>query len=277
MVHYDFLKVNSTRRIKIPEILFTSRSDFKNIYQMILRFKVETPIHIGSSIERWDFKQNDLILENYRSNNEIRIPGSSMKGITSFNYLALTGNNAMSSELFGSTIGNPSISKVFFNDLKIISPNFNPNLENVDRMYRPRKRKPRHVKFYVRRINGGRRAHHGKIESIGRNIKLKTTIEGIGLKEFEVGGILMSLGAYSNESNQLKSKPIKIGYAKPQCFGRLLLLIDNIEIYQYVINNFIIKKSKIEDIINLLASFKMRFNNIDFRFNQLFRDDCLAR
>ncbi|MHA1380383.1 MAG: RAMP superfamily CRISPR-associated protein [Candidatus Helarchaeota archaeon] len=281
MVHYDFIKVDNTRRIEIPQYLFTRRNTLEKCYQITLNFKVQKPIHVGSGTKDWDFTKNILILKNYRSADDIRIPGSSLKGLTSFNYLALTGRAALASELFGSTRGKAAISKVYFNDLIISSGNKNPVKKDVDRMYRPRNRRPNHVKFFVRRAP--KTSYYGKIETYSEQSILTTNISGIGLELYEVGGIVMSLGAYLDKNGNMNSRAVKIGYAKPQCFGRMQLIPDKISIDIIKFQGLSIIHESLSNVSSLLVSFieymnkLLKYEKIMDRFNKLFKDECLVR
>ncbi|MHA1757780.1 MAG: RAMP superfamily CRISPR-associated protein [Promethearchaeota archaeon] len=276
MVHYDFLKVDNARRISIPKNIFTSRNNFKETYQIELNFKVIHPVHVGSGLNEWDFTKKKQINENYKSQDEIRIPGSSLKGLTSFNFLALSGSAALTSELFGSTRGNSASSKVYFNDL-IQKEACNLEYLVVNRMYKPRKRRYGYVKFYIKKANETR--PHCEIEVIPRQSLLITTLVCIGLKYYELGGMLMSLGAYPDENDKIKTKCIKIGYAKPQCFGRMQLIPNQIKINRLYFEGLLITHEIQSDILEMINKFKEKLNKIDVvnRFNKLFRDDCLER
>lgn len=129
------------------------------------------------------------------------IPASSFKGAVSTNFLALSGDSKLTSNLFGAP---GYLSKVFFHDIKASNPK--TVFKEVLRLWQPNIRKQNHVKFYIRRA-------------------LKTKFFGIA------------------ECIGFEDATFKIGYAKPQGFGQMIL--NDLKIYRYNFNGF--KLEKIEE------------------------------
>ncbi|MHA1309977.1 MAG: RAMP superfamily CRISPR-associated protein [Candidatus Helarchaeota archaeon] len=276
--YIDYIKVDSTRRNFVPEKLQTSRQDYSNLYKIYLKFSVVSPIHIGNGEKSFDSSSNKILLKMYNFKGIPRIPGSSLKGFVSTYYLGLTSNSILTSDLFGTTKNNAIISKVFFQDVVIESTSQIQKI-NVNRMFRPRKRKRGHIKFYVGKANPT--PPLGLMETIPKNTILSTYIVGNGLKEYEIGGILMSCGLFKQKNNSIESKPIKIGYAKPQCYSKIKLIPSKIKIIKFEIDLLNISKSQISNVnlyldkfSNFVAKYIPPNDSLNKRFNRLFRDEC---
>ncbi|MDK2795319.1 MAG: hypothetical protein PWQ22_660 [Archaeoglobaceae archaeon] len=158
------------------------------------------------------------------------IPASSFKGAVSTNFLALSGDSKLTSNLFGAP---GYLSKVFFHDIKASNPK--TVFKEVLRLWQPNIRKQNHVKFYIRRAL--KTKFFGIAECIPRDTILSAKIVGHNLNDVEMGGILCSLGYGFEDAT------FKIGYAKPQGFGQMIL--NDLKIYRYNFNGF--KLEKIEE------------------------------
>ena len=214
MSYYGFVPVDSTVRT-VSSI--ESRLKYENIFLIKLKFKAKTDIHVSSGIKKLVKKGKilEILMKHYRDSKGFpAIPGSSFKGAVSTNFLALTGNAEMTSNLFGATRVRAVISKLFFSELK---PD-KKDLKEVEalRQWAPRIRKQRHIKFYVARAPNT--AKYGLIECIPAGSILEGQISGYNLNELELGGLLVSLG-YG-----IENATFKIGYGKPQGFGQLELI-----------------------------------------------------
>jgi len=219
--YYDFIKVDSTRRDKIPERLFTDRRKLGNIYLLELQFTTIRPIHVSTGMK--ELKENgvpEIIMVQYLNNKDGKptIPGSTFKGLTSTNYLALTGSIELTCELFGSD-RHPAISKVFFEDVVPLE-NVETKLVKVKRAWMPKISVQRSVKVYTSRAPPT--ADYGLMQCIPEGTVLSTTIRGVALRDFELGGLLMSLGL-NIKNDEVTTGVIKLGYGKPQGFGQIKL------------------------------------------------------
>ncbi|MHA1250299.1 MAG: RAMP superfamily CRISPR-associated protein [Candidatus Helarchaeota archaeon] len=280
MDYRDYIWVDSSRRSFIPRNILTFRNNYNNIYKIQLHFKVVSPVHVGNGDKDIDSSTNNLILKIYNYNGIPRIPGSSFKGFVSTFFLGLSANPILTAELFGTTKKDAVISKTFFNDLLIDDKNLTKRsqLVKVDRMFRPKERRRNHLKFYVGRAK--KTSFHGMMETIPIDTILSTNIVGINLKDFEIGGILMSCGLFLNSQNMLDSKIFKIGYAKPQCFGKIKLEPNKIKIFKYSLNILDLNKTQVNNISYFLDQFSKKINStlkrdsVFDRFNKLFKDDC---
>lgn len=217
--YYDFIPVDSTRRGRIPERLFTDRRGFANIYLFELQLTTISEVHVSTGMK--ELQENgvpEIVMVQYLNNKDGKptIPGSTFKGLTSTNYLALTGSIDLTSELFGSD-RNPAISKVFFEDAVPLQ-DVKMKLVKVKRAWMPRRRVQRSVKVYISKAPPA--ADYGLMQCIPKGTLLSTTIRGVGLRDFEVGGLLMSLGL-NIQNNAVNTGVIKLGYGKPQGFGQL--------------------------------------------------------
>ncbi|MBS7250217.1 MAG: hypothetical protein KIH08_06450 [Candidatus Freyarchaeota archaeon] len=220
--YYDFIRVDFTRRGKIPERLFTDRRELTNIYLLELQLSTISDVHVSTGMK--ELKENgvpEIIMVQYLNNKDGKptIPGSTFKGLTSTNYLALSGSIELTSELFGSD-RNPAISKVFFEDVAPLE-DVETKLVKVKRAWMPRRRVQRSVKFYTSKAPPT--ADYGLMQCIPKGTLLSTTIRGVGLRDFEVGGLLMSLGL-NIQNSAVNAGVIKLGYGKPQGFGQLKLV-----------------------------------------------------
>jgi CRISPR/Cas system CSM-associated protein Csm3 (group 7 of RAMP superfamily) len=185
-----------------------------------------------------------VTLLHYRNGHgEIVIPGSSFKGAVSTNFLALSGSIEDTSNLFGAT-KNAVISKVFFSDLKPVN-GVEPVKAEVLWQWSPRKFKRNHVKFYVKKAS--RTQKFGYAECIPKGMILTGEIVGYNLKDYEIGGLLASLG-YSFDG------VFKIGYAKPQGFGQMKLV--GVDVYEVVMNGFTFEKRKLDEKERFVKSFE---------------------
>lgn len=220
--YYDFIKVDSTRRGKIPDSLFIDRRELVNIYLFELQLTTISDVHVSTGMK--ELQENgvpEIVMVQYLNNkdNKPTIPGSTFKGLASTNYLALSGSIDLTSELFGSD-RNPAISKVFFEDVVPLE-DVKMKLVKVKRAWMPRRRVQKSVKVYTSKAPPT--ADYGLMQCIPKDTLLSTTIRGVGLRDFEVGGLLMSLGL-NIQNNGVNAGVIKLGYGKPQGFGQLKLV-----------------------------------------------------
>ncbi|MEM3586495.1 MAG: RAMP superfamily CRISPR-associated protein [Candidatus Jordarchaeaceae archaeon] len=220
--YYDFIRVDSTRRGRIPERLFTDRRSLINIYLFELQFTTLSDVHVGTGMK--ELQENgvpEIVMVQYLNNKDGKptIPGSTLKGLTSTNYLALTGSIDLTSELFGSD-RNPAISKVFFEDAVPLQ-DVEMKLVKVKRAWNLKRGVQRSVKVYISKASP--KEDYGLMQCIPKGTLLSTTIRGVGLRDFEVGGLLMSLGL-KIQNNAVNTGVIKLGYGKPQGFGQLKLV-----------------------------------------------------
>lgn len=269
--YYDFIPVDSTLRRKITEHDFTKRSKIEKVHTFKITLQVHTPIHVGSGLKHFEKKGNmqNKVLSHYKdSENKPVIPGSSLKGVVSTNYLALTGSSLFSSELFGSA-EHPAISKLFFSDVR---PLWDIGLDklSVERAWSPRRHKRACVKVYVSRAP--QTQYYGQIEAIPKDTKLSTEVVGINLRNFEVGGFLMALGI-NVADDKLETGFLKIGYGKPQAYGQVRLLPEECQISEIKFVGLKLQKSADECMFNSayciekLKVFKNEIKRIDTRRN----------
>ncbi|MGQ9720796.1 MAG: RAMP superfamily CRISPR-associated protein [Candidatus Jordarchaeum sp.] len=220
--YYDFIRVDSTRRGKISDQLFTDRRNLENIYLFELQLTTISDVHVSTGMKEIEEKDvPEIIMIQYLNNKDGKptIPGSTFKGLASTNYMALTGSIDLTSELFGSD-RNPAISKAFFEDVVPIEDG-KMKLVKVKRAWMPRRRVQRSIKFYISQAPPT--TAYGLMQCIPKATLLSTTIRGVSLKDFEVGGLLMSLGL-NLQNNEVNAGVIKLGYGKPQGFGQLKLV-----------------------------------------------------
>lgn len=219
--YYEFIPVNGTRRdlTKVE----TPRSVLKKAYIFDLKFSTVSDLHSGNGKAKTIYKDKNvpaLLLINYRNGEGIPcVPGSSLKGAVSTNYLTLTGSINSTSELFGATTKELSVmSKIFFSDLVPINM---PKMIQIpiQRGWEGKGRQ-KHVKIYVSKAPST--SQYGFAECIPKETLLATRIQGIELKDYEVGGLLTSMGL-KFEKDKFTTSPMKIGYGKPQGLGQIQL------------------------------------------------------
>ncbi|MHA1339631.1 MAG: RAMP superfamily CRISPR-associated protein [Promethearchaeota archaeon] len=270
--YYDFIKVNNSRRGSIPKNIFKRRDSFEDLYQMDVTFKVIKPTTVLSG-EKTILNDKLLYKIIRNSKGEPYLPGSSLKGVVSQNYLALVGEGYKVSELFGTTYRrSEAISKVFFYPVQIKG---SANIKNykIERAWTPKRSRYNSVKYYFRRKPSSPKI--GFIEAIPENTLLKTKIVGCPLEIHEIGGLLLSLGINVHNQSSYISSNLKIGYGKPQAYGQIK--VENVTINK--INMHYLKIQKVtlkdEDLIKYIIEFKKFVNqlnsrNIDQIFNNLF-------
>lgn len=236
MSYYDFVKVDSTKR-KCRSC--DSRASIKNIHEIEVKFRSISEIHVGSGRKR--FQDGKIFLRHIKDSNGFPIiPASSFKGAVSTVFLALSGDSNLTSNLFGA----PGYqSKVFFHDIR--PSNSNTVFKEVLRQWKPKKSKNNLVKFYVRKAP--KTNPFGLLECIPKDAILTGKIIGHNLSDIELGGLICSLG-YG-----FKDATFKIGYAKPQGFGQMV--IDLLKVYRINFSGFKIEKRE-EEFNALVGKFR---------------------
>lgn len=223
--YYEFIPVDGTRRIAVSKEIFTTRGRFDHIAFFNLSFEAKSELHVGSGMKSINKVRGHPtpVLKALRNRvGTPYIPGSTLKGVVSTNYLALSGSIEEVSECFGtsqtrSDSYGPLISKLFFSDA-VPETKVKPVFKEVQRAWKPRIPKPKHVKMYVSKAP--QTTLYGDMECIPKRTRLKTSIVGINLRDYELGGVLMALGLTSVD-DKIEAKPLKVGYGKPQGFGRI--------------------------------------------------------
>ena len=230
MSYYDFIPVNSTKPASIPDKLFSSRKKIKEAISWTIQFITLSNVHVGSGkkgIESSQHYPREISFNYRRGNGTPAIPGSTLKGMVRTNYHILTASAEKTSELFGTTIGKSAISKVFFRD--VVPQNRNVTLENqtIYDQWSPRKRRKNHIKVYVASAPPPDYPPRYIVESFPKGTILVAKGVYLGNRKWEIGGILYSMGIHlDNNDTHMVSKPIKLGYAKPQMLGRLKAIIN---------------------------------------------------
>ncbi|MEM4735818.1 MAG: hypothetical protein QXS20_08910 [Candidatus Thorarchaeota archaeon] len=235
MSYYDFIPVDGVNRVSIPWDIFESRGKIRDVHMFDLFFVTLTETSVGSGEKGYDDEDQKLILRALRnSSGRIIIPGSSMKGVVSTNYLILTGSCKETSECFGTSAQGwidrkneknssygPAVSKVLFSDL--VPTEENDDRREIQRAWPPPPGKNGHVKIYTG-IAPPTTAY-GDIECLPKGVLLSTTIVGTELSSYELGGLLMSLGCFPKD-DMMVAGIMKVGYGKPQGLGRIRLDVD---------------------------------------------------
>lgn len=228
-VYYEFIQVDGTRRTSITPALFTPRNRLKRVHQLDITFEAVTEIHIGSGVKGMKGRGVDglIHLAMRDATGTLYIPGSTIKGVVSTNYLALSGSSEETSECFGTTVRRrgrgPAVSKVFFSDAKPQGP-VQPCWRGINRPWTPSLSKRSCIKVYTAKAPSTK--PYGKVECIPPGILLRTSILGVEMRSHELGGLLMSLGLAPGEQG-MKLGFLKIGYGKPQGMGLLRVQPNN--------------------------------------------------
>ncbi len=248
MSYYDFVPVDSVQRlIKAPE----GRETLKNLFVIEPSFKLKSHVHVSSGDKRLVSKSgwHGILLLHYRDSEGFPvIPGSSFKGVVSTNFLALTGEAEVTANLFGATRTKAVISKVFFSDLKPESK----EIEEVEvlRSWRPNIVKKGHVKFYVRKAPPTEK--YAFMECIPTGSVVKGKVMAYNLEDLELGGLLVGMGF------GVENAIFKIGYGKPQGFGRVQPL--GVKVYEVKLEGFEFKK-EVRGVASSIEKFKEKFND----------------
>lgn len=218
--YYEFIPVDDTRRRAIPKDKFTPRDYIKHIHTFNLQFITESPLCIGSGEK--GYREKVILKHLKNAYGEMVVPGSSLKGMISTNFLTLSGSDSLTSNLFGTSqtgrgrFQGPAISRIFFSDA-IPNDSIAPQMAKIQESWPPRSRKSRHVKIYTSQAPDT--SEYGVAECIPKGTALSTRIVGNSLNEIELGGILMSLGLVPNRDTP--SGILRMGYGKPQGLGMI--------------------------------------------------------
>lgn len=227
--YYDFISVCGTERIDVSKGTFTSRGEIRHADRFLLEMVTVSEVCVGTGNKRY---HDGIVLETASNpSGDLIIPGSTLKGVVSSNFLALTGSIERTSEIFGTaesgkerkgkiTVG-PAISRVFFSDA-VARKGTKRTMREIYRSWKPTRRRKRHVKTYIGLAP--KTTKYGLAESIPPQASLSTALIGINLCDDEIGGLLMSLGMSINARNE--TAILRIGWGKPQGMGQVRLKAD---------------------------------------------------
>jgi CRISPR/Cas system CSM-associated protein Csm3 (group 7 of RAMP superfamily) len=247
--YYKFVPVRSTFRT-LQE--FDSRLKYENMFIIKPKFRAKTDLHVSSGKKKL-LKVGgkfEILLQHYKNSEGTPvIPGSSLKGAVSTNFLALSDDSTLTANLFGATREKAVISKLFFSDL---IPEGEVKLKKVEvlRQWNPNRIMKKHVKFYTGRAPKTER--YGLMECIPAGTVLGGKICGYNLRELELGGLLISLG-YG-----IQNAVFKIGYAKPQGFGQLQLIDVGLSEIEFDGRSFIERKREPDEFAE---KFRQKYGN----------------
>nr|MDO8117333.1 hypothetical protein [Candidatus Sigynarchaeota archaeon] len=151
-----------------------------------------------------------------------------------------------------------AISKVFFEPVYPTTQT-KVDLEELERGWRPKEGLEKRVKYYMQQKPESENPQYQQIEAIPEGTELATSITGVGLREYEIGGLLMSIGINASESGALSSMPVKIGYGKPQGFGQMAAQTNTLAIIQHVQSILSFTPENItSDAARMVKAFKQR-------------------
>ncbi|MGC8869797.1 MAG: RAMP superfamily CRISPR-associated protein [Brevinematia bacterium] len=274
---YYFVKVDGTKRVAVGKELFKPRNSFSNTFLISMQLEIVAPLHIGTGDISKVMNGMPVYAQARSVNGSPIIPGSSVKGAISTIFLALTGSIEATSELFGtSSKGDserygPLISKVFFNDFKIFGDYKIVN-KPLPALWRPRYR-PKYpaVKFYSDVSYSEPKNKSQQVECVDSGAKFQGEVVGYALNSWEVGGLLMSFGI-NVENGKIITRPIKVGYAKPQGLGKLKIVNESLSVKLYEVDRSNLKLN-IREVSpsEYIYEFIRKHPHVKERYNMVFK------
>lgn len=256
MSYYDFVPVSSTLRTVLEP---DSRKKFENIFTIEPSFKLKTDLHISSGAKRV-VKQNnrlEILLLHYKNSEGLPvIPASSFKGAVSINFLALTGDEKMTANLFGATKTKAVISKVLFSDLKPERGEIKKVM--VQRQWQPSRPKTRHVKFYIKKAPSTQ--SYGLLECIPAGSVLRGKLFAYNVSKVELGGLITAMGF------GIENSTFKLGYGKPQGFGQMIP--SDIKVSELKLDGFELKRAEV-NAKDSMEEFRKKFGDRISKFSKI--------
>jgi len=211
--HYFFVKVAGTSRVPVSNV--PRHSQLSSVVRVALTLRTLSHLHVGSGqFGVYRGKPYSLHVRDHKG--QPIIPGSTLKGVASHYHLALFGDNAKTSSLFGWASGRRQsfMSRVLFGDAHPVG-NVATQPLPVGRSWTPRRREPGHVKLYSHMLSyaepkGDEVAIY--VEAIPPGTRLESELVLLNCTPAEVAELLLALGYHHF---------VLVGYGKDKGLGKL--------------------------------------------------------
>lgn len=211
--HYFFIEIDSPPRRKVIELV--DHSTYREIYSIHYMIRTITPVHVGSGVFKI-YNNRPLSVNTRDSEGRLVIPGSTMKGVVAHYHLAVIGEVNKTASLFGSP---GYMSRIFFEDVKLIRAEKPWVIIDVGASWRPRKKpeKPNMIKLYRPDLKRVKEETVQYLECIPKDSMMSSKIVIVNSSINEVAEVLLSMDGL-----------MLVGYGKPKGLGKIK--IEKVEI-----------------------------------------------
>jgi len=221
----------------------------------IMKFTLEvcenSMVHVGSG--RFSIHNGRPLSLNVRISGHPVIPGSTLKGAVSHYYMAVVGDNAKASKLFGWA---GYMSRIFFSDAKA---DRDPVCWGVDPSWEPRRR-DRGVKLYrtdipLRTVDDPVQY----VEAFPPGTRFETQAVIINADRNEIPEILLALGVTPAGAHSLL-----LGFGRPKGMGKVIVVLNKLRISE--VDQLGSEKEVTQEAMSLLEGayghYKTRFKEV---------------
>jgi CRISPR/Cas system CSM-associated protein Csm3 (group 7 of RAMP superfamily) len=209
---YKFIQVNGIKRRMVRG--YIPHSSFREAHRIQVFLRTESPVHVGSG--EIGLYENLPLLLNARLDGKLAIPGSTLKGVISHYYLALTGDISSTSSLFGFAHKRARyMSRALFSDSLPESP-VEPKIIGIGPSWQPVRRKMGKIKLYRNDIEFKEEKKQYYLECIPQGTVLKADIVVFNPVKMETAKLILSMGHTSHDS-----KIFLLGFGKPRGLGKI--------------------------------------------------------
>jgi len=211
--HYFFVKVVGTSRVPVSNV--PRHSQLSSVIRVTLTLKTLSHLHVGSG-QFGIYRGKPYSLHVRGLNGQPIIPGSTLKGVASHYHLALFGDNAKTSSLFGWASGRRQsfMSRVLFGDARPVGSVATQPLP-VARSWTPKHWEPGHVKLYSHRLSYAEPKEDEVaiyVEAIPPDTRLEAELVLLNCTPTEAAELLLALGYHHF---------VLVGYGKDKGLGKL--------------------------------------------------------
>ncbi|MEM4581539.1 MAG: RAMP superfamily CRISPR-associated protein [Candidatus Korarchaeum sp.] len=248
MSSYKFVYVGETKRQKNRR--YEKHSSIREVHRIGISLITESPVHVGSGRAQ-PHSDGPLMLNTRSREGELIIPGSTLKGVVSHYYLALTADIESTSNLFGFP---GYMSRALFSDSLPVEC-VKPDIVEVVPSWKPKMFKRRHIKIY--RSDMGLEMGRGIfLECIPKGTTLRSEVLIINPIEGETAKLLLAMGYVPGNV-----KVFLLGFGKPKGLGKVR--VKEVKIHSIdVLGN--------EREIDISESIEKALNQFGKRFEEVF-------
>jgi CRISPR/Cas system CSM-associated protein Csm3 (group 7 of RAMP superfamily) len=205
---YKFIQVDGIKRRMVRS--YIPHSSFREAHRIQVFLRTESPVHVGSG--EIGLHENLPLLLNARLDGKLAIPGSTLKGVISHYYLALTGDISSTSSLFGSP---GYMSRALFSD-SLPEGLVEPKIIGIGPSWQPARREMGKIKLYRNDIEFKEEKKQYYLECIPQGTVLKADIVVFNPVKMETAKLILSMGHASYDS-----KIFLLGFGKPRGLGKI--------------------------------------------------------
>jgi hypothetical protein len=210
MSTYKFIKVDGVRR---GTRNYIPHSYLREAHRIRASIRTESPVHVGSG--EIELHEDLPMLLNAKCDGKLLIPGSTLKGVISHYYLAITGDISSTSSLFGFP---GYMSRALFSDS---SPEgqIEPQILSVGPSWQPKRREYGKIKIYrndIEYIEFKEEKKQYYLECIPEGVILHVDITVLNPIKMETAKIILAMGY-----NPQEPKILLLGFGKPKGLGKI--------------------------------------------------------